>query len=95
METRGKFLFHLTKTFFVISPEEAEAWTTSTRKNIMALIKQGFTREELYYMPWGEVQDYIRLLNSQIERENAAISSAANTPSSPEVSMAGNSMPGF
>jgi hypothetical protein len=50
----------LIKTFFVISPEEAEAWTTSTRKNIMALIKQGFTRAELYYMPWGEVQDYIR-----------------------------------
>lgn len=36
----------------------------------MALVHYGFSREEVYWMPITEFQDYILLINQQVEQEN-------------------------
>ena len=41
----------------------------------MALVKYGFTREEVMWMPISEMYDYIQLINNQIEEEKEANSS--------------------
>lgn len=38
----------------------------------MALVHYGFSREEVYWMPIGELEDYILLLNQQQEEEQEA-----------------------
>ena len=38
----------------------------------MALVKYGFTREEVLWMPISEMYDYIQLINNQIEEEKEA-----------------------
>ena len=50
--------FLLIKNFFVISEEAAFEHALITRKNVLSLVKHGFTREEIYYMPIGEYLDY-------------------------------------
>jgi hypothetical protein len=41
----------------------------------MSLVHYGFSREEVMWMPVTEAQDYILLINQQIERENGEIES--------------------
>jgi hypothetical protein len=36
----------------------------------MSLVHYGFSREEVMWMPITEMQDYILLINQQIEHEN-------------------------
>ncbi len=36
----------------------------------MSLVHYGFSREEVMWMPVTEMQDYILLINQQIEQEN-------------------------
>lgn len=36
----------------------------------MALVHYGFSREEVMWMPVTEMNDYILLINEQIEKEN-------------------------
>lgn len=38
----------------------------------MSLVHYGFSREEAIWMPITEMQDYIQLINSQVDAENGA-----------------------
>ena len=73
-------------------------WYKRLRINTLTLVKQGFTREEIFYMPITEIQDYIRILNNNIEEEQNEIdrmkaeSSSSNNIN--DLKMAGNTMPG-
>ena len=93
-----RLLYHSQKTFFVISEEEMKDWYKRLRTNTLTLVKQGFTREEIFYMPLTEIQDYIRILNNNIEEEQNEIdrmkteSNSSNNVN--DLKMAGNTMPG-
>lgn len=93
-----KLLYHSQKTFFVISEEEMKDWYKRLRINTLTLVKQGFTREEIFYIPLTEIQDYIRILNNNIEEEQNEIdrmkaeSNSSNNVN--DLKMAGNTMPG-
>ena len=93
-----RLLYHSQKIFFVISEEEMEDWYKRLRINTLTLVKQGFTREEIFYMPLTEMQDYIRILNNNIEEEQNEIDrmKAENSSSNNinDLKMAGNTMPG-
>ena len=73
-------------------------WYKRLRINTLTLVKQGFTREEIFYMPLTEIQDYIRILNNNIEEEQNEIdrmkaeSNSSNNVN--DLKMAGNTMPG-
>lgn len=73
-------------------------WYKRLRTNTLTLVKQGFTREEIFYMPLTEIQDYIRILNNNIEEEQNEIdrmkaeSNSSNNVN--DLKMAGNTMPG-
>lgn len=75
-----------------------EEWYKRLRINTLTLVKQGFTREEIFYMPLTEIQDYIRILNNNIEEEQNEIDrmKAENSSSNNvnDLKMAGNTMPG-
>lgn len=63
------------------------------RNNIFALVKHGFTREEVWFMPLNEVRDYVKLLNDNIAAEEAAASSAGENDSSiNDIKFGGNSI---
>ena len=93
-----RLLYHSQKIFFVISEEEMEDWYKRLRINTLTLVKQGFTREEIFYIPLTEIQDYIRILNNNIEEEQNEIdrmkteSNSSNNVN--DLKMAGNTMPG-
>lgn len=87
---------HLTASFFVISEEQLEEYNLGVRKNVLHLVHYGFSREEVYFMPLGEMIDYIKLINHEIEEEEEYYR-LKNTPGSSsenDVKMAGNSLPG-
>ena len=73
-------------------------WYKRLRINTLSLVKQGFTREEIFYIPLTEIQDYIRILNNNIEEEQNEIdrmkaeSNSSNNVN--DLKMAGNTMPG-
>ena len=75
-----------------------EDWYKRLRVNTLTLVKQGFTREEIFYIPLTEMQDYIRILNNNIEEEQNEIdrmkaeSNSSNNVN--DLKMAGNTMPG-
>ena len=93
-----RLLYHSQKIFFVISEDEMEDWYKRLRINTLTLVKQGFTREEIFYIPLTEIQDYIRILNNNIEEEQNEIdrmkteSNSSNNVN--DLKMAGNTMPG-
>lgn len=73
-------------------------WYNRLRVNTLALVKQGFSREEIFYMPLTEINDYIRILNEQheeekdeINRENAKANSNSGD-SINDIKMAGNTV---
>lgn len=39
----------------------------------MSLVHYGFSREEALWMPIPELQDYVQLINEQVEEENNEI----------------------
>ena len=73
-------------------------WYKRLRINTLTLVKQGFTREEIFYIPLTEIQDYIRILNNNIEEEQNEIDrmkAESNTSNNiNDLKMAGNTMPG-
>ena len=75
-----------------------EDWYKRLRINTLTLVKQGFAREEIFYMPLTEIHDYIRILNNNIEEEQNEIDrmKAENSSSNNinDLKMAGNTMPG-
>ena len=75
-----------------------EDWYKRLRINTLTLVKQGFTREEIFYIPLTEIQDYIRILNNNIEEEQNEIdrmkAESNSSNSSNDLKMAGNTMPG-
>lgn len=64
------------------------------RNNVFALVKHGFTREEVWFMPLNEVRDYVKLLNDNIAAEEAAASSATGEGDSSinDIKFGGNSI---
>lgn len=65
--------------------------------NILVLVKHGFSREEVYFMPIGEMLDYIKLI-SRIKKEEEMEMLKANNQSSfneTEMHYAGNTVPGM
>lgn len=48
----------------------------------MSLVHYGFSREEALWMPIPELQDYVQLINEQVEAENNEL--ASNQPSQKE-----------
>ena len=75
-----------------------EDWYKRLRVNTLTLVKQGFTREEIFYMPLTEIQDYIRILNNNIEEEQNEIdrmkAESGSSNNINDLKMAGNTMPG-
>ena len=73
-------------------------WYKRLRINTLTLVKQGFTREEIFYMPLTEMQDYIRILNNNIEEEQNEIDrmkvESGSSNNINDLKMAGNTMPG-
>lgn len=73
-------------------------WYKRLRINTLTLVKQGFTREEIFYMPLTEIQDYIRILNNNIEEEQNEIdrmkAESGSSNNINDLKMAGNTMPG-
>ena len=73
-------------------------WYKRLRTNTLTLVKQGFTREEIFYMPLTEIQDYIRILNNNIEEEQNEIdrmkAESGSSNNINDLKMAGNTMPG-
>ena len=61
------FLFQ--KTFFVCKATPLQV----IRHNTMSLVHYGFSREEVMWMPITEMNDYILLINQQIEQENGEL----------------------
>ena len=72
-------------------------WYKRLRINTLTLVKQGFTREEIFFMPLTEIQDYIRILNNNIEEEQNEIdkmkAESSSSNSINDLKMAGNTMP--
>ena len=65
--------------------------------NILVLVKHGFSREEVYFMPIGEMLDYIKLI-SRIKKEEEMEMLKANNQSSfneSEMHYAGKTVPGM
>lgn len=73
-------------------------WYKRLRINTLTLVKQGFTREEIFFMPLTEIQDYIRILNNSIEEEQNEIekmkTESISSNNINDLKMAGNTMPG-
>ena len=75
-----------------------EDWYKRLRINTLTLVKQGFTREEIFYLNRTGIQYYIRILNNNIEEEQNEIdrmkaeSNSSNNVN--DLKMAGNTMPG-
>lgn len=42
----------------------------------MSLVHYGFSREEALWMPIPELQDYVQLINEQVEAENNELASS-------------------
>ncbi len=65
--------------------------------NILVLVKQGFSREEVYFMPIGEMLDYIKLIRRIKEEEDKEMLKVNNQSSFNESEMhyAGNTVPGM
>jgi hypothetical protein len=84
---RIRLLYHLQRNFFVIDEIERVRWFEALRYNTLVLVKQGFTREEVFYMPLTEVMDYIKILNDQNEREMEEINNYNNKEQSSESSI--------
>lgn len=95
MEQKRKQQYRLIKSFFVISEEAAFEHALTTRKNVLSLVKHGFTREEIYYMPIGEYLDYINILNEEAEVAQSEINSTESNIENKmqDIKMAGNTMP--
>lgn len=64
------FLFQ--KTFFACKATPLQV----IRHNTMSLVHYGFSREEVMWMPITEMQDYILLINQQIDQENGEAASS-------------------
>jgi len=62
------------------------------RVNTLALVKQGFSRDEIFFMPISEMQDYIKILNQQTEEINNNIESTKIDNSINDIKMAGNTL---
>ena len=95
MKQRLRLLYHLQKNFFVIDSVEREQWFESLRYNTLFLVKQGFSREEIFYMPLTEIMDYLKILNEQNEREIEEINNYSKEQSTEsninDIKMLGNS----
>jgi len=96
VENRKKEQFHSIRNFFVISPENVNDYIVSIRKNILDLVHYGFSREEVYFMPAGEVMDYIKIINDRIDREEEQRKNnemnSSKKPITPDFQMAGNTL---
>lgn len=95
MEKRIRLLFLLIKAFFVINEEDVEEWLYRTRINTLALVKQGFSRDEVFFMSCGELQDYIKILNDNYEQEEREIENQNSKTKNNinDLKMAGNTLP--
>lgn len=95
MEKRNKCRFHLIENFFVINEEQYQDYIYGVRKNVLYLVHYGFSREEVYFMPIGEMLDYIKIINNdnKMEQERVeAMERKTETASNfNDVKMAGNS----
>lgn len=69
-----------------------QEWYNRLRINTLALVKNGFSREEVFFMPISEMNDYIRLINKAVEEDNNGIDNADNNENSSinDIKMAGN-----
>jgi hypothetical protein len=95
VEKRIRLLFLLIKAFFVINEEDVEEWLYRTRINTLALVKQGFSRDEVFFMSCGELQDYIKILNDNYEQEEREIENQNSKTKNNinDLKMAGNTLP--
>lgn len=82
MEQQSRFLFLWIRTFFVYPREHIN----EIRWNALQLIHYGFTRDEVYFMPINELQDYIKIINQTIEEEEEErrLAATANNTQSKE-----------
>ena len=69
-----------------------QEWYNRLRINTLALVKNGFSREEVFFMPISEMNDYIRLINKAVEEDNNEIDNTDNNENSSinDIKMAGN-----
>ena len=69
-----------------------QEWYNRLRINTLALVKNGFSREEVFFMPISEMNDYIRLINKAVEEDNNEKDNTDNNENSSinDIKMAGN-----
>jgi len=75
---QGKYQFQWTETFFAFP----KGHINEIRWNALQLIHYGFSRDEVYFMPITEMQDYIKIINQTYEEEEAerrSIMASSNT----------------
>lgn len=95
MEKRNKCRFHLIENFFVINEEQYQDYIYGVRKNVLYLVHYGFSREEVYFMPIGEMLDYIKIINNDNKMEQERVEAMERKTEAAsnfnDVKMAGNS----
>lgn len=81
------------KNFFVIKEDEIQDWLKRLRINTLCLVGKGFLREEIYYMPINELEDYIQLINEKNETDIHTLPDNVENDLN-DINMAGNTLPG-
>lgn len=82
-------------TFFVINKAESPEYVYNTRSNVLALVKYGFSREEIYSMPLSEMIEYIQIIHeSSKNSEMPVISRNEELEALNGIKMAGNTVSG-
>ena len=82
MEQQDRQQYQWTRTFFAFP----SGHINEIRWNALQLIHYGFSRDEVYFMPITELQDYIKMINQTYEEEEEArrTAMAASSTSSKE-----------
>lgn len=95
MEKKYRCRFRLIKNFFVISEDQYQDYIYGVRRNVLYLVHYGFSREEVYFMPIGEMLDYVKIINNDNKMEQERIEAAERQSETAknfnDVKMAGNS----
>ena len=85
--------FRLIKNFFVINQEQYGQYIYGVRRNVLDLVKCGFTREEIYFMPLNEMLNYIEIINSREQANHESAPSEVKEDSLNDLKMLANTIP--
>ena len=78
MELQDRYQYQWIETFFAFPNDHIN----EIRWNALQLIHYGFSRDEVYFMPITELQDYVKIINQTYEEEEEARRNAMNAGTS-------------